>query len=212
MGLRLWEPHQCISTGGQPGECGHELCRNRVSFPGGGVCRHWVIVHWTFTTFIQWSDAEQLLADCLSHKPFRFWGSRRATGERIDFRLLVQVDPEGPGLTKEDLQVLELEDRHQYFFHTDRKRTRNYQPNVREGGRDIEWESTEVISFRCCAEFLRKTWPGWLLSIQRQGGTRSGDASLLDELHDLIIERAVAWSENDEGLAVEQRSVVVVHV
>jgi hypothetical protein len=112
------------------------------------------------------------------------------------------VDPDGAGLTKEDIEVLELEDRHQYFLYPNGKRQRR----LVEAGEDLEleWENTLVVSFRCCSEFLYKTWPGWLLSMRRQGGTRGGEASLVDELHASILERAGKWSETDEGLAVEE--------
>lgn len=177
MGLPLWKRHQCI----QRYECGHELCRDGVSFGDGGVCRRWVIVQWTFLSLVTWKQVRRQLVKCLGRESIRLWGRREATEEQVTYRLLVHVDPEGPCLTEEDLQVLKLEEERRWIFRF-----------------DLDWSQTLVVPFRCCSEFLYKTWPGWLLSILKQGGKCDGEERLRDELVLLIRQHARKWDEDEE--------------
>jgi len=152
------EVHDCVCR------CDHDGCDvlRKQSW-----CRYWFIVHWVPTTFVGADALVRKIKQCIGAVGVvRRWGSYCFQQGEHQYRVLVMVDPAGPGLS--DKQIARL-----------------VNPQDAALGVSFKADGCFAAGFRCCRLWVKESMPGWVASIrgQRRSATSFmfGDEGILDE-------------------------------
>lgn len=177
MGLRLAGAYPTCCS------CEHEECKRH--WPQRWCC-HWFWVQWVFDHYVAVCAIDKKLRRCLGQRPFRYWGAKyqyhRDDDDKYYYRLLVCVDLGGDGLGSEDRNCLDVTD----------------EECLAAQDSEVDTENSFMIPFICCASFLKRSVPGWVLTVVKQGNTMIGDATLKDTLADSIADCGLKLSGSDE--------------
>ncbi|KAH6985111.1 hypothetical protein EDB80DRAFT_691172 [Ilyonectria destructans] len=161
--------------------------RRVYCYERGRWCCHWFLVQWVFDSYVMSHVIQKKLEACLGKRPFRYWGCRYRSSEEDDdekyrYRFLVYVEPNGTGLGPHDNTCLDLTEEDCSARH----------------GSEVDADDCLMIPFMCCASFLTRAVPGWVLTVVKRGNMIIGDDELLDSLTEITTECGLDFSGSDD--------------
>lgn len=160
-------------------QCGHRMCHRNRDITDGGWCRQWFVVRLLSDGSADPDQVDTWLACCFGTSHVQYWATGRSTSSRsgdmedangnvaCDIRVLVRLDLE----------------------HCPSACLDGWNPkDAFSMMKGVVVDECRVERFRCCAVYLQRQWPGWLLTMEQKDADLSfGDYDVVDNLNASIV-------------------------